>query len=134
MPDRRVFQIGFNKCGTKFLTELFELNGFRGAHWAGGALAEDIAYSKAVGREPLQRWKWATIFTDMESVHRMTMPMLEGFKEYKYLDESFPNSIFVLNTRNIEDWIVSRYAHQGRSYPVWHAAHLGSSLGELAEV
>ncbi|KGJ03511.1 Glycosyl transferase family 90 [Paracoccus halophilus] len=132
---RKVFQIGFNKCGTKFLTELFQMNGLPGLHWLGGRLAEDIAYSKAVGRPPLQPWIDQTVlFTDMESVHRYGAPMLEGFKEYEFLDRACPGAIFVLNTRNVYDWINSRYMHQGGEYAHFHATHVGVSLPDLAEI
>ena len=107
--SRKVFQIGFNKCGTKFLTELFHSNGYKGIHWAAGALADDIAYSKAVNRRPLAKWADEyTVFTDMESVHRFSMPMIEGFKEYALLDKWYPDAIFVLNIRKVDDWILGR--------------------------
>lgn len=132
---KKVFQIGFNKCGTKFLTELFKINGLPGVHWAAGALAENIAYSKAAGQPPLSQWcKDFILFTDMECVHKFDQPMIESFKDYQFLDNSFPGAIFVLNTRNVDDWLVSRYTHQGGAYAKFHALHLGVSIPDLAEV
>lgn len=133
--SRKLFQIGFNKCGTKFLTELFDINGYRGIHWAGGALAEDIAYSKIVNRQPLKKWSDRfTVFTDMESVHRFSMPLIEGYKEYEYLDRWYPGAVFVLNTRSVTDWIISRYMHQGSYYAQFHSQHLGVDMADLADI
>lgn len=41
--SRKVFQIGFNKCGTTLIARLFQMNGYPAVHGAKGALAEDIA-------------------------------------------------------------------------------------------
>lgn len=131
----KVFQIGFNKCGTKFLTQLFDLNGYKGVHWEGGKLANDIIYSKASESLPLRPWiKDFTVFTDMESAHRYGQPILEGYKEFEYLDKSFPGSVFILNTRNVEDWIISRYMHQNGAYANFHAKHHQVDLDQLADI
>lgn len=131
----KVFQIGFNKCGTKFLTQLFDLNGYRGIHWEGGKLANDIIYSKASGSPPLKPWVGEyTVFTDMESVHRYGQPLLEGYKEFEYLDKSFPDSVFILNTRDVEDWIISRYMHQNGAYANFYAQHYKVEIDQLADI
>ncbi|RNF34640.1 glycosyl transferase family 90 [Paracoccus methylarcula] len=134
MP-RKFFQIGFNKCGTTFIARLFDMNNIPAVHWLEGDLAEDIAYSKLVGRPPLQRWAADTVaFTDMESVRYLNMPVVEAFREYAFLDQSFPGSVFLLNTRRVEDWIISRYMHRGGSYARAYAQILGVSVGDLADI
>lgn len=134
MP-RKFFQIGFNKCGTTFIAQLFDMNNIPAVHWLEGDLAEDIAYSKLVGRPPLQKWADDTVaFTDMESVRYLNMPVVEAFKEYAYLDQSFPGSVFLLNTRRVEDWIISRYMHRGGSYARAYAQVLGVSVRDLADI
>lgn len=131
----KFFQIGFNKCGTTFIAQLFEMNNIPAVHWLEGELAEDIAYSKLTGRKPLQKWADSvTAFTDMESVRFMNMPIIEAFKEYEYLDSHFPGSVFLLNTRNVEDWIISRYMHRGGGYARACAQILGVSVGDLADI
>ena len=87
---RKFFQIGFNKCGTTFIARLFGMNGYPTVHWAEGALAEDIAWSKLTGVKPLQPWADTVGFTDMESVRYLNMPIVEAFKEFRFLDESWP--------------------------------------------
>lgn len=131
----KFFQIGFNKCGTTFIARLFEMNDIPVVHWLEGDLAEDIAYSKLTGRPPLQKWADnITAFTDMESVRFLNMPIVEAFKEYEYLDAHFPGSVFLLNTRNMEDWIISRYMHRGGGYARACAQLLGVSVGDLADI
>jgi hypothetical protein len=134
MPPK-FFQIGFNKCGTTFIAKLFDLNGIPAVHWAEGALADDIAYSRLTGRAPLQPWAKKTVaFTDMESVRFLNMPVIEAFKEYAFLDASFPESVFLLNTRNVDDWVASRYMHWGGRYARSYAANLGVPLAHLGDI
>ncbi|RJE80900.1 hypothetical protein DWB67_04685 [Paracoccus sp. JM45] len=135
MMPPKFFQIGFNKCGTTFIAKLFDLNGIPAVHWAEGALADDIAYSRLAGRAPLQPWAENTVaFTDMESVRFLNMPIIEAFKEYAFLDASFPDAVFLLNTRNVDDWVASRYMHWGGSYARSYAANLGVPLADLADI
>ena len=129
-----VLQIGFNRCGTKFLTSMFELNNYRARHWGNGAFAEDIFYSKQSNRIPFRQWSRAHFISDMECVHLMHKPMLEGFKEYRYLAKCFPQAIFILNERNVEEWIASRFCHQNGDYRKFHALHLGVREDELPEI
>lgn len=132
---RKFFQIGFNKCGTTFIARLFQMNGIPALHWLEGALAEDIAYARLTGRQPLQRWAADTVaFTDMESVRYLNMPAIEGFREYAFLDRAYPGSVFLLNTRRLEDWIASRYMHRGGTYARAWAQILGVGLGDLADI
>ena len=133
--SRKFFQIGYNKCGTTFIARLFQMNGYAAVHWAEGALAEDIAWSKLAGVRPLQPWAdTTTAFTDMESVRYLNMPVVEAFKEYRFLDESWPGSVFLLNTRNVEDWVISRYMHRGGSYARAHAQIRGAAVADLADL
>lgn len=131
----KVFQIGFNRCGAKYIDTLFELNGYRSINWAGGQLAEDIFYSRICGEKPLSRWADDfTVFSNMESIHNVSMPRMEGFKHYEFLDSSYENSLFVLNTRNVDDWIYSRYNYRNGEYASLHAFHLNVGLNELNEI
>ncbi len=131
----KFFQIGFNKCGTTFIARLFDLNAIPAAHWLEGALADDIAYAKLTGARPLARWADSvTAFTDMESVRFLNIPVIEGFRDFALLDRHYPGSVFMLNTRRVEDWIASRYLHRGGAYARSIAANLGVSLGDLGDI
>ena len=132
--EHKVFQIGFNRCGTKYLTKIFESNGYISKHWEGGSLAEDIAYSKAAMIKPLLRWPDAVFFSDMESVHKPHRPPLFAFKEYKFLHRWFPEAIFILNIRNVSDWIASRFSHHGGQYKQFWAYHFDLDPSELPKI
>ncbi len=132
---RKFFQIGFNKCGTTFLAQLFQINRIPAVHWLEGALAEDIAYSRLTCRAPLQKWADSTVaFTDMESVRYLNLPIVEAFKDYDFLDLHFPGAIFLLNTRRREDWVKSRYMHRGGEYARACARILNVSLADLGDI
>lgn len=132
--DKPVFQIGFNRCGTKFLTEIFRRNGYEAMHWKRGRLAEDIIHSKHIGCKPLQEWKLAVFFGDMECCHRFEKPLLEAFKEFEFLHASFPNAYFILNLRDPVDWIASRCAHHGGRYIDFHAHHRNAQISDLPNI
>ncbi|MEH6787865.1 MAG: glycosyl transferase family 90 [Paracoccus sp. (in: a-proteobacteria)] len=132
--SRKFFQIGFNKCGTTFIARLFAMNGIPTVHWEENGLAEDIAFSKLSGRAPLQPWAHVTALTDMESVRSINLPIVEAFREFAYLDRSFPGSVFLLNTRRVEDWIISRYRHRGGRYARACAQARGVGLPDLADL
>jgi sulfotransferase family protein len=50
-------------------------------------------------------------FTDMECLDEFGTTCLEGYKLYPHLPAQYPNAVFILNTRNREDWIRSRLVH-----------------------
>lgn len=135
MPEKqaifRVFQIGFNRCGTKYLSQLFKLNGYTAKHWDRGAIAEDILVSKILNRKPLTRWSGTTFFGDMECVHLFRGPFIEGYKEYEFLHEHYPDAYFVLNTRDPSAWIASRSKHHGGLYAEFHSHHRGIPIGDV---
>lgn len=133
-PKPKVFQIGFNRCGTKFLARLFENNGYVAYHWAQGALAEDIAYCKMSGAVPLQSWAKVNLFCRLESTHKPHLPLIEAFRDFKFLQACFPDAIFVLNTRNVDDWIASRLAYSGGAFAQMYAQKVGVQIDQLPDL
>ena len=47
------------------------------------------------------------------------------------MDECFPEAIFVLQTRLVDDWIAERMTTQNGAYAQQHAIHLGVDVSEL---
>jgi len=39
---KKIFQIGFNKCGTTSIHQFLLNNGIRSVHWEGGKIADEI--------------------------------------------------------------------------------------------
>jgi len=119
MPER-VFQIGFNKCGTRTLHRFFELNGFRAVHWDRGNLAKSLYRNLANGESLLKGYEHCDAFSDME--HITGEFAFEGYKLFPQLADAFPDALFLLNTRDREDWIRSRLAHRDGVYAdIWKA-------------
>ena len=69
----------------------------------------------AEGRELLAGYEEFDAFTDMEYLDEFGTTYLEGYKLYPHLAAQYPNAVFILNTRNREDWIRSRLVH-GKKY------------------
>lgn len=118
----KVFQIGMNKTGTRSIFVLFKRSGYKSVHWGKGLIAEDIAESKKTGIKPLGEWSDTVLFTDMESVHKDSEP-LEGYKHYAYLDQHYPDAKFILNTRDVNRWLRSRFLHRDGKYLRYFERH-----------
>jgi Sulfotransferase domain len=52
------------------------------------------------------------VFSDMEDVVRGVFAF-EAYKLYPYLSAQYPDSVFILNTRDVEKWLRSRLEHGG---------------------
>lgn len=114
----KIFQIGFNKCATVSLHNLF--NKFSSPvlssiHWNYGYLANNIYKNINSGNFlPLFGYSSFHVFTDMECFIEEDgvvkyISISEQF--FDLLDINYPQSIFILNTRNIDSWIKSRLNH-----------------------
>ena len=110
----RIFQIGFNKCGTRSISHFFKRHGLSAADWERGQLAQSIKADLANGMRPLSDWDHVDVFTDMEYVHGVNM--IEGYRYFRALHSHYPDAVFILNTRNGEAWVRSRHAHGSGAY------------------
>ena len=97
----KIFQIGFNKCGTKTLHHYFCRNGLRGVHWDQGRLAQRMFVNLARGNSLLEGYEQFDVFTDMEYLDDFGS-YLEAYKLFPHLAAQYPNAVFILNTRNRE--------------------------------
>ncbi len=152
----RVFQIGFNRCGTTALARFFERTGLRTAHWERGTVAAYIELARREGRLLLDDLDRFDAFTDMEAVkiHRLgdgwLVPRrirrlrrvvgpnprpIYAFKYFRELDAQYPGSKFVLNTRDVDRWVESRLAFKRerpyRACP--HGLGVHATEGELVD-
>ena len=108
---RKVFQIGFNKCGTTSFHILFERSGYRSIHWDEGRLARSILANADAHRPLLEGYESYTCFLDMEWLTDTTVVAIY-LTHYQQLDREYPGSRFILNTRNCDTWIASRLRHK----------------------
>jgi hypothetical protein len=130
----KIFQIGFNKCGTSTIHHYLRSNGVSSVHWDRGRLAQRIFANLAEGLDLLAGYEQFDAFTDMEYLdHAGTY--LEGYKLFPYLAAQYPGAVFILNTRDREDWIRSRLAHGKSSYARRHMDyHRVRTAEELATI
>ena len=85
--ETKIFVIGFNKTGTSSLHDLFKSLNINSLHYVN-------LYHNLNVIDDYQA------FSDIKDV--------ELYKQYY---ERYPNSLFILNTRSIESWLISRYKH-----------------------
>jgi hypothetical protein len=107
-----IFIIGFNKSATTALHLLFRKNGFPCVHWDYGDLARTMLQNCCSDLPILTGYdKEFRVFSDMTfRTHRLRF---EANSLFRVLDADYPNSFFVYNSRNIQDWLRSRALHKG---------------------
>jgi hypothetical protein len=131
----KIFQIGFNKCGTSTIHRYLSANGVRSVHWDKGRLARRMFTNLANGNSLLAGYEDFDAFTDMEFLDSAGT-YLEGYKLFPYLAAQYPNAVFILNTRDREAWIGSRMGHgSNRPYAKRMMTHYDiTSIEQLAEL
>ncbi len=83
----KIFIIGYNKTATSTLDALFSYNG-----WSSEHKCKDWAIDEK------------EVFSDQH-------PQFTNFFDFKKLSNKYPNSLFILNLRKLDDWIMSRCGH-----------------------
>ncbi|HKK15615.1 MAG TPA: hypothetical protein VJ981_02845 [Gammaproteobacteria bacterium] len=86
--EQKIFCVGFNKTGTASLHLLFKLWGMKSLH----CLYNELSFDDELFSE-------FQCFCDGES------------HDFKGLDKAFTGSKFILTTRRLDDWLVSRIKH-----------------------
>lgn len=115
----KIFQIGFNRCGTTSLHKFFKKNGLVCVHWADRWLARWLHQNYLEGRPLLQNCDQFDFYSDMEDAPQLYAHILY----YKVLDEQYPGSRFILNVRDKNRWLLSRLRF-GRYCEEFAAAHI----------
>lgn len=111
----KVFQIGFNKCATTSLNHMFRQSGMSTVHWDSGKLAKKIRANSIEGKMLLDGIDNYEFYSDLEHVD--SKQYIYAFSDhFKELDEQYPGSKFILNTRSIGKWLKSRERHGNGSY------------------
>ena len=109
----RVFCIGLPKTASTSLNAAFKSLGFKSVHYSctRGKLREIIRDNSERNRMLLSGIEDYDAYSDFYHA-RNNIPFL------KKLDEQYPNSKFILNTRDLSSWLSSRKLHrlrQGRN-------------------
>jgi len=120
-PDRsaplpRVVQIGFHKCGTRSLEQLFRGAGhrvvkfklrrpFRRSRNAALLIRENLA----AGRKAFAGFEDFTFYADL--IYQSDDDAFEPIRYFREIMRDYPDTILLLNVRRREDWIRSRFNH-----------------------
>lgn len=113
----KVFQIGFNKCGTMSIWRRLEALGFSATHLStpeGLNLALTMQANLEKGQPILTGLEAYDAFTDIEAQREDRF--VEGYKFYPQILEQVPDAWFILNLRDRERWIKSRLDHNDGGY------------------
>tara|TARA_B110000208_G_scaffold191914_1_gene260923 strand:+ start:6610 stop:7158 length:549 start_codon:yes stop_codon:yes gene_type:complete len=124
----RIFIIGFNRTGTRSLDNFFSKNGLKSVHWDQGRLARKIKRTFNEGKSLLKDYSDYLVFSDMEDYKRLNYAHIDYYKE---LYKQYPNSKFILNIRDMENWIESRNNHLKGWYVIELCRIIGCNKEEL---
>nr|ALF35146.1 Glycosyl transferase [Vibrio alginolyticus] len=109
----KIFQIGFNKAATASIYHYFKNDGFKALHWEGGNLSKTIKSNFEKGLPLLTGYEDFQVFTDMEHREEDQTAFYSAEQYFKELDQQYPDSIFILNYRDVDKWVQSRQNHPG---------------------
>lgn len=105
-----VFIIGFNKAGTRSLDYFFENNGFPSVHWDNGNLALTMISNCLMNKKIFSGYdEKYRVFSDMMFMNRNID--IQANKFFKVMDRDYPDSYFIYNYRNTDNWVKSRLNH-----------------------
>jgi hypothetical protein len=112
----KIFQIGFNRCGTTSIFNFFKyycVNNLKCIHWDHGKIAKTMFRNIKNKQPPLYNSDYVkyNFISDMEASIDNEVYYFAFLYNYKLLDQYYPNSKFILNTRTKENWINSRLRH-----------------------
>ena len=110
----KYFQIGFNRCGTTAIANFATRSGIPAIHWDKGRLAPTLDSNLRLGRRVDHKYEKFEVFTDMEFMDETTH--IEIYKQYSTLMTRMPEAKFILNIRNRENWIKSRFNFLGKRH------------------
>lgn len=94
----RVFQIGFNRCGTLSLCKFFNQNGHKAVHWDNGRWGEHFNSTQSRGVPLCEGYDNVVLWTDIGFIQR----------QFQVLAEQYPESRFIYNIRPLDKWLDSR--------------------------
>lgn len=130
----KIFQIGFNRCGTTTLKNFFEDNGIKSLHNAAGAPAAKFFANYKIGERILNgQYQDYIAYFDMEDVYA-DPPIYIAQRLFKKLDKQYPGSKFILNIRNKNHWLQSRsnlLTHKNEGYLEYLANYYALSNVQL---
>lgn len=106
----KVFFIGFNKCGTTSFDRFMHSQGLKSIHWRTGERYLALDAAKATDDASAKRiFANGQVFSDF--VYLSDTEFCEPLDLYPIWSRAFPSAYFILNDRDVDDWLASRMAH-----------------------
>lgn len=139
----KVIFVGFNKCGTKSLHDLFTQCGYLSCHsrtwWqkhvSGGHLALVMRSNQSSGARSFNGVQHYDAYSDLTYVSRTEA--IEANTYFRRVAMDYPNAWFVFNDRPLQKWINSRFSHVGNargSFAERYACARGVEIGQVADL
>jgi hypothetical protein len=127
----KFFIIGFNKTGTTSIDSFFQSYGFKTIHWKSGDryLAQQIEVNVQRSDFILRGIDDFDVYSDFTFVS--DDQAIEGNRYFRQLHSEFPSAFWILNTRSMQGWILSRLRHPG--FAERYSRALDSSIIELID-
>lgn len=109
---RKVFFLGFNKTATTAFHKLFESSGYTSYHHLikGKNLVQVMQGNLKNDKPILHNISGATAYSDISYYKKNQC--VEGNQWYKEFYQEYPDAFFILQTRNMDDWLESRTKHK----------------------
>jgi hypothetical protein len=105
--SQKVFFIGFNKCATRSFHRFFHECGVRSYHAADKSDVDDAVVKNLIqGKKALDTVDQYDVYLDTEAIRL----------NFRALDHDYPGSKFILNVRDINQWLLSRLNHADGTY------------------
>ena len=117
----KIFQIGHHRCGTTSFHRFFNLFKIPSCHMNAGTkdsplfLGKILVDNLANNKPLLSTVEHFVAYTDMEYGNNIKHRKV-GYKLYQQLDQQYPDSLFILNNRPIDNWINSRLKLNGGNW------------------
>lgn len=107
----KIFIIGFNKTGTTTLHKFFRANRLRSAHFRAGKKIIAAEMSRNVSRERnvLKGIAGYTVYSDLNLLTDDCW--LEANSYFREMHAAYPDSYFIFNDREVDNWLRSRMNH-----------------------
>ncbi|MGB5198293.1 MAG: sulfotransferase family protein [Sedimenticolaceae bacterium] len=105
--NTKIFCVGLNKTGTTTLHEAFRLLGLKSVHYLddeGNNIKEIIENNYLTGDNIIKGLEGYDAFSDWDRPPYTVDIVKEFYKQY-------PDSIYILNTRDLDGWLNSRENH-----------------------
>jgi hypothetical protein len=114
--DAKIFQIGFNRCATQSIANALQQHKIQTIHnnWKSSKICYRNFLAIVMQQNFVHPFKDILsgdidkyqAFLDIEYVYDDSH--LEFYSHFKDMDQEYPNSVFIMNIRPVQDWIFSR--------------------------